>query len=87
MDARSIAGRGAIGRVVRFSGRHRLSIQFRSGFFVVADDSKDTVAMGEDRTRSWPMRGHLRAAVRTQRENGQLAAAIEESLSHNTRGT
>ena len=48
MDARSIADRGAIGRVVRFSGRHRHNIQFRSGFFVVADDSEDRVAIGED---------------------------------------
>jgi hypothetical protein len=34
--------------VVRFSVRRRHSIQFRSGFFVVADDSKDRIAIGED---------------------------------------
>ena len=48
MDARSIADRGAIGRLVHFSGRHRHDIQFQSGFFVVADDSEDRVAIGED---------------------------------------
>ena len=48
MDARSTADRGAIGRVVRFSGRHYHNIQFRSGFFMVADDSEDRVAIGED---------------------------------------
>ena len=48
MDKRSIADRGAIGCVVRFSGRHRLSIQFRPGFFVAADDSEDRVAVRED---------------------------------------
>jgi hypothetical protein len=35
--------------VVRFSGRRRHSIQFRSGFFVVASDSEDRIAIGEDR--------------------------------------
>ena len=37
-----------LGRVVRFSCRHHHNIQFRSGFFVVADDSEDRVAIGED---------------------------------------
>ena len=48
MDARSIADRSAIGRVVRFSGRRRHSIQCRAGFFVVADDSEDRIEFGED---------------------------------------
>jgi hypothetical protein len=34
--------------VVRFSGRRRHNIQFRSGFFVDKDDSQDRVAIGED---------------------------------------
>src|ERR1700722_9711358 len=56
MDARSIADRSAIGRLVRFSGRRRHHIQVRSGFFVVADDSEDRIAIGEDRVlrRSLP---------------------------------
>src|ERR1700733_7105142 len=48
MDARSIADRSTIGRVVCFSSRRRHSIRFRSGFFVVADDSEDRIAVGED---------------------------------------
>ena len=47
MDARSIAGRGAIGRVVHFSGRRRHSIQFRSEFFVVADDQKTKLQLAK----------------------------------------
>ena len=67
MDARSIADRSAIGRVVRFSGGRRHSIQFRSGFFVVADDSEDRVAHGED----WVRRENLpvRSGVLIDRES------------------
>ena len=39
MDARSVAERSAIGRVVCFSGRCGHGIRFRSGFFEVGDDS------------------------------------------------